>query len=299
MNNTHNYTEQLPLFFLSEQEVYDKKKNSIDELLSRSLKFRGSAEFRKFFSFIARFKHYSRYNTMLVYIQNSAVTFFGGVSYWKKNFNRTIKDDARPYIILAPNGPVMLVYDVMDTEGKLSADEFIKTGLGREVFGVEGVFDEVIYYNAIERAMNYGIKIKIVPQDLFSGGSITTSITNNLEIKINGDLNLKQRFPILIHELAHLLLGHTGHKEIIHYKHKSKIIKIKPRTKLGLSTKELEAETVSFLVCNKLGIITDADKYIAGYHVGEKALKNFSHDAVIKVTDKIEKTFISRIKPYY
>ena len=46
MNNTHNYTEQLPLFFLSEQEVYDKKKNSIDELLSRSLKFRGSAEFK-------------------------------------------------------------------------------------------------------------------------------------------------------------------------------------------------------------------------------------------------------------
>ena len=94
-----------------------KDKFAIDDLLRRSWKLRTKKEFTKFFDFIARFHHYSRYNTMLVYIQNEAVTFFGGIWYWKKKFNRTIKENARPYIILAPNGPVMLVYDIFDTEG--------------------------------------------------------------------------------------------------------------------------------------------------------------------------------------
>ena len=89
-------------------------KFTIDELLKRSWQFRNSNEFTKFFDFITRFHHYSRYNTMLVYIQNPAVTFFGGVSFWKKKFNRTIKENAKPHIILAPNGPIMLVYDIFE-----------------------------------------------------------------------------------------------------------------------------------------------------------------------------------------
>lgn len=295
MDNTLFSTKQLSLSFLSEQEVYDKNKNSIDELLSRSLKFRGSDGYTQFFQFIARFHHYSRYNTMLVYIQNPAVTFFGGVSYWKKKFNRTIKEDARPYIILAPSGPIMLVYDVMETDGELTATEFLNSGLGRQLYEVVGDFDDILYYNAIEKAEEYGITVKIVPENIFRGGSITTKITNKLEIKLKNELSFKERFPILIHEIAHLLLGHTGHTEI--KKEKGRPIQIKTRTKLGITTEELEAETVSYLVCSKLGLTTDAEKYIAGYHIGDEALENFSYDAVIKVTDKIEGTFVSKIGP--
>ncbi len=99
----------------SDSHIIDKF--TIDELLHRSWKHKDSKEFFKFFDFIAKFNHYSRYNSMLVYLQNEAVTFFGGKSFWKKKFDRTIKENARPYIILAPMGPVMMVYDVFDTEG--------------------------------------------------------------------------------------------------------------------------------------------------------------------------------------
>jgi hypothetical protein len=67
-------------------------KFTIDELLHRSWQHKGSEEFFKFFNFIASFNHYSRFNTMLVYLQNEAVTFFGGTAFWKKRFNRTIKE---------------------------------------------------------------------------------------------------------------------------------------------------------------------------------------------------------------
>lgn len=32
---------------------------------------------------------------MLVYLQNDAVTFFGGVSFWKKKFGRTLKEERK------------------------------------------------------------------------------------------------------------------------------------------------------------------------------------------------------------
>jgi hypothetical protein len=131
-------------------------KFTIDELLKRSWCFRSTKEFTKFFDFIARFNHYSRYNTMLVYIQNRAVTFFGGVSFWKKKFNRTIKEEARPYIILAPNGPVMLVYDIFETEGTESPEEFLEKGLGGKPFEVLGHLDERIFIHAIEEAKKWG-----------------------------------------------------------------------------------------------------------------------------------------------
>jgi len=76
---------------LFEKNDFINDKFTIDELLSRSWRFRSTTQFTKFFNFITRFHHYSRYNTMLVYIQNPAVTFFGGVSFWKKKFNRTMQ----------------------------------------------------------------------------------------------------------------------------------------------------------------------------------------------------------------
>lgn len=74
---------------------------------------------------------------MLVYLQNEAVTFFGGTAFWKKRFNPTIKEDARPYVILAPMGPVMMVYDVMDTEREETPQKFLEKGLGRKPIEVK------------------------------------------------------------------------------------------------------------------------------------------------------------------
>jgi hypothetical protein len=37
---------------------------------------------------------------------------------WRERFGRKPKDGARPLLILWPFGPVALVYDIIDTEGK-------------------------------------------------------------------------------------------------------------------------------------------------------------------------------------
>lgn len=267
-------------------------KFTIDELLHRSWKHKDSKEFFKFFNFIASFNHYSRFNTMLVYLQNEAVTFFGGTSFWKKRFNRNIKEDARPYVILAPMGPVMMVYDVMDTEGDDSPQKFLEEGLGRKPNEVIGKIQPSVLENTIQIAKRYGIKILLKEQSYFKGGHITTIFSGKLEIALNSNSTTEERFSVMIHELAHLFLGHTGHKELS-LDNSDKKIKLLQR-KLTRSAEELEAETVSFLLCKKLGLETRSAEYIAAYIQNDDELIKFSYEAVIKMADKIEAIFLKQ-----
>ena len=270
-------------------DVLDDK-NTIDELFKRSLRYKGSAEFTKFINFIAGFLHYSRYNTMLIYLQNKEVTFFGGKSYWKKKFGRTIKEDARAYIILAPKGPVMMAYDVMDTEGRDSPAEFLERGLGRKPLGVKGKLNPKIFLDAIKEVKKWGIELNYKPFSYFKGGHVTTIFAGHLEICLKEGMSNEENFAVLIHELAHLFLGHTGHKQL-HYQGKEKPTTLLVRNHTML-VQELEAETVSYLICYKLGLEKRSAEYLAGYIKNEKDLLEFSYETVIKTADKIEKLFI-------
>jgi hypothetical protein len=260
---------------------------SIDELFFNSLKFKGSVAYKKFFEFIARFNHYSRYNSMLVYIQNPAITFFGSASYWKKNFKRVIKPNARSMIILAPKGPVIIAYDVMDTTGELPAEDFLHHGLGIELYKVGGDFKES-YLESLKIFCNeYGFKVITKPLNFFNAGAVTTYITKKFEIYLREGHQNSQHFATLCHELAHIFLGHTGHKQLLSSSGKQNI-NLPQRMRLSKKVEELEAETVSYLVCTKLGLETQSLEYLAGYLTSEKDWKSFSYETVIKVADKLE-----------
>ena len=274
------------------QESSADDKFSIDALLKQSWQYKGSPQFVKFFDFISKFHHYSHFNTMMVYIQNPDITFFGSPSFWKNKCNRTIKkgDDLRAYVILAPMGPIMVVYDIFDTIGKDTPEEFLKEGLGREPFSVTGHINDDVLPKALEIARNWGIKIKIKPFSYFKGGHITTIYKGHLEICLKKDMTPEENFSVLIHELAHLFLGHTGHKEIKNKSRKNPITL--PERKLTTTAVELEAEAVSYLICKKLGLTTSSAEYIAGYIKSPDDLLKFSYESVIKVADKIEGMFL-------
>ncbi|SMO77696.1 protein of unknown function [Saccharicrinis carchari] len=275
-----------------EEKLNQEDRYTISALFKRAKEYRSSAEYINFIQFIERFNHYSRYNTMLVYTQNRAVTFFGGESYWKKKFRRTIKEDARPYIILAPGGPVMLVYDIFDTEGELTPQELLEEGLGSNPHKVNGELNESRLIDAIDLAQQWGIVVKKRPLSYFNGGFVTTIVTGKLEINLKEELGAAEQFSVLIHELAHLFLGHTGHKELIHIE-KTKKLRIEPR-RLNQNAEELEAETVSYLILKRLGLTSKSAEYIAGYIKSDSLLQEVNYEMIIKVADKIESLFIPK-----
>ena len=267
-------------------------KFTIDALLKKSWQHRGSAEFVKFFDFIAKFHHYSHFNSMMVYLQNPDVTFFGSPSFWKKKFNREItkSDINRSYVILAPMGPIMVVYDVFDTVGWDSPEDFLKNGLGRDPFQVTGKLKPGVLSKAVTEAEKWGISVTAKPFSYFKSGHITTVYKGKIEICLKENMTHEENFSVLIHELAHLFLGHTGHRQI-KYSSKEKPLQLLDR-KLTSTAEELEAEAVSYLICQKLGLITSSAEYIAGYIKSEDDLIKFSYETVIKIADKIESLFV-------
>ena len=273
-----------------EDTKYLNDRLTIDELIRRSWNLRDKKDFTRFIDFISKFEHYSRFNTMLVYIQNKEVTFFGGTSYWKKNFNRTIKKFAKPYIILAPKSPIMLVYDVMETDGRESPKEFLDRMFGENPFEVKGRIDPKIFEGAVLIAQSWGIQVYKKPLHYFKGGYVTTAVTERLEIYLQEEASVEENFTVLLHELAHILLGHTGHKEL--RKINDQKLVLPERLKISRSTEELEAETVSYLISTKLRLIPRSEEYIAGYLKNIDDLMQRNYELVIKVADKIENTFL-------
>ncbi|MFZ1679206.1 MAG: hypothetical protein WAT91_18125, partial [Saprospiraceae bacterium] len=246
-------------------DQFNTDKLTIDELFKRSRKHQGSKEFFRFFNFIAGFHHYSRFNTMLVYLQDNTVTFFGGTHFWKKKFKRTIKENARPYVILQPFAPVMMVYDIFQTEGNETPEEFLEQGLGSNLHDVKGFIKRKILDDAIMIAMSLGIRISFKPLSFFNYGYITTIYKQGPpEIALKAGMTYAQNLAVLIHELAHLFLGHTGHPVLQQKTKDGKIKEIKLiHRKLSTKVQELEAETISFLISKKLCLETRAAEYLA------------------------------------
>ena len=241
-------------------EPFSPDKLTIDELFKRSQKYRGSKEFFRFFNFIAKFNHYSRFNTMLVYLQDESVTFFGSSTFWRKRYNRRINADATPYVMLQPFGPVMLAYDLFQTAGADSPEKFLEKGLGSKPFEVKGRINPETLDDAIEIARSLGIKISFKPLSYFNAGYVTTIFKGHVEIALRQGMSYEQNMAVLIHELGHLFLGHTGHPILRSKKGNGSSIKLMNRA-LTITARELEAETISFLICKKLGLESKAAEY--------------------------------------
>ena len=72
-------------------------------------RYRGSKAFSEMLDFMANFRDYAPFNNMLVRLQDPTCSFFATAADWKRRFDRQLKDDARPMLILAPKHPVMVV----------------------------------------------------------------------------------------------------------------------------------------------------------------------------------------------
>jgi hypothetical protein len=227
---------------------------------------------------------------MLVYIQNPAVTFFGSESYWRKNFDRKVNEDARALIILAPKHPVLLAYDIYDTAGRESPQKLLERGVGMKLFEVKGSLKRDYLRRVIDRASSWGINVVFKPLSFFNAGYINTAHRKKMEICLKEGMTQEENFSVLVHELAHLLLGHTGHKEIVNLNSgRNMLIHVR---KLERNIEELEAESVSYLITYKLKLETRSAEYMAGYIKHDYELKFLSYESIIRTADNIEKMFL-------
>ena len=104
--------EQFDIF-----ETYATK-SLLDQLITDSRVYTQSQDYKELLDFVVRLRNFAPFNAMLLHIQKPGLSYAASERDWQERFGRRIKDGARPLLILWPFGPVVLVYDVQDTEGR-------------------------------------------------------------------------------------------------------------------------------------------------------------------------------------
>ena len=255
------------------KEITDKLEEGLKELFE-------SEKYRSYLSTMSKFHNYSFNNTLLIAMQKPEATLVAGYKAWQKNFNRHVNKGEKGIRILAPapykikeernkldpvTGEVMLdqdgmpqteevevkipafravsVFDVSQTDGEpipeLEAKELLST--------VEGYEDFI-------KAITYVAPAPIGFEDIPGDSKGYFSPTEN-RIAVQEGMSESQTLKTMVHETAHSMLHN---KEV----NKGDILApVKDR-----NTKEVEAESIAYTVCQHFGI--DTSEYSFGYIAG-------------------------------
>jgi hypothetical protein len=250
--------------------------SSIDHLFARSRRFRRSQKFADAVEFVARFREYSPFNNMLVYAQNPLTTYFATASHWRKSFGRSIKEEARGMLILAPRTPVLMVYDIADTDGPPLPDKL-------RMFGqISGRFNPALLDRTIKNCERDHIQVRRVPMGELHGGFTTSHGREpgwKMRIGLRADLEDAAAYAVLCHELAHIYLGHVGADRDGWWPF---------RMNLSEAVAEIEAESTAYIVCARAGLRTHAAEYLSSFVEDSDDLDAISLDLISRVAGRLE-----------
>lgn len=284
--------KQLELF----KDNRDKDISSIDRLFRDVKRYRKSSEFKKKLDFYCGFPYLGVYNAALVEQQRPGARLVLTTKKWEELYNRKIKPNARPVIILMPFYPVDFLFDIADTRPiakRVDDDEKEAIEAIIHLHRVESTQDVSFYYdNMMKNLPKQGIYYST---EYITGSELQAEIrkdrTEKLHIQINRDYreeyssyfainvsiraNKTEQLASLFHELGHLFCQHI---DCSWWEGRS-------YTK---ETKEFEAEIVSYLVCQRLGIRTKSVEYLSNYMEENEQIPPILIDCVFQAVDAIE-----------
>ena len=256
------------------REITDKLEQGIKELFE-------SEKFKEYLTTMSKFYNYSFNNTLLIAMQKPDATLIAGYTSWQRNFDRHVMKGEKGIKILAP-APYKAQEErekidpatqkpVLDADGK-PVTETVE--VIRPAFKVVSVFDvsqtdgkelpdiavdeltgSVENYAALFEALKQESPVPISFEDIPGGAKGYFSHVEN-RIAIQEGMSEIQTVKTAIHEIAHAKLHAINPDE-----------KVAPEERKDRHTKEVEAESVAYTVCQRYGIETSdySFGYIAGW----------------------------------
>ena len=274
-----------------------------------------SDRYRKYLSTMSRFHKYSLNNVMLIHSQRPDATLVAGFNRWKNSFGRHVKKGEKGIQILAPtpykikvekekldpdtklpvideNGEpvteekevsipmfkVVSVFDVSQTEGKPLPV------LAYSLSGAVEHYEE--FMEALKRTSTVPLKFEHTEKNVDGFFDLT-----NQSITIQAGMSEVQTVCAAIHESAHSRLHN--------YEHMAELaddgVTILTPEEKSRNTEEVEAESISYAVCQYFGIETADNSfgYIATWSKG-KELKELR--ASLETINRTSSELISSIE---
>jgi hypothetical protein len=114
------------------------------------------------------------------------------------------------------------------------------------------------------------------------------SVPHRYELLLSSNLSVEARYATLVHELGHLYCGHIGTPNEKWWP---------DRRGLPHQIREFEAESICYLVCQRLGIDNPSYEYLSGYIGKNEETPAISVECVMKAAGLIEQMGRERLKP--
>ena len=265
-----------------QQELFetDAARSLLDQLLTDSRLYTRTKDYKELLDFVIRLRNFAPFNAMLLQVQKPGLRFAASAVDWRDRFDRQPKEGARPLLILWPFGPVALVYDVQDTEGKDLPEDVLSC------FFAYGPIDQNRLVAFIELMKRRCVDCLMVDAGDGRAGSIKVvqRAANPKEktfyrMFLNDNHAPPTQFATIAHELGHLFLGHLG---------PDKVLSIPERASMNHTQIELEAESVSYLVCARSKVMSKSQAYLSKYVTETTAVDNIDIYQVMRAAGQVE-----------
>ena len=270
----------IPIVLTSEKpaeklkEITDRLEQGITELFE-------SERYREYLRVMSKFHNYSINNTLLIAMQKPDASLVAGFSAWKNNFERNVMKGQKGIKIIAPSPykikqemqkidphtqkpiigkdgkpvteekevtipayKVVSVFDVSQTEGKELPD-----------IAVDELTGDVDRYKDFFAALEKTSPVPIAFENI-EGGSHGYYHLEDKRIAINEGMSELQTLKTAIHEIAHAKLHDID----------LNAPKDEQQPHVDRRTREVEAESVAYTVCQHYGL--DTSDYSFGYVAG-------------------------------
>ena len=233
---------------------------------------------------MSKFHHYSYRNVLLIKLQDPNASRVAGFNTWKNDFERSVMKGETAIKILAPNPyKRMIEYKkldpatlnpILDKNGKTVMEKREEKMM---MYKVVSVFDvsqtkgkelpslvtpltkDVKNYKQFMKALHTVSTVPIIYQDLTGGANGHYDFVDK-EIVVKDGMSESATASTTVHEMAHSIL------------HDRNTTKLSDEDLQNRGKYEVEAESVSFVVCNYFGIKTDEKSfgYVTGWSEGKE-----------------------------
>ena len=193
-----------------------------------------------------------------------------------------------PIVILQPFGPVLFVFELGDTEGKPVPAEKLSS------LFASGIVLTRLWQNTIKSAEKYNVQIEESKQQGMALAGAAARLTDlpsteeknkrRFRVRLNSNHDLPTRFATLAHELGHIYCGHIGADSKGRWP---------DRSRLTSETRELEAEAVAWLVCQRNGITTRSKDYLSSL-IDRADQQDVSMYAIFDAANRVESRTVSK-----
>lgn len=260
------------------QSRYNITESNLDALWRNVKEYRQSKNFKAVMDACVRFRHLAPYNAMLVETQRPGAKYVLSEKEWRRKYDRGIKPNARPVIVLVPFGPVDFLFEINDTYPLKSnlfwkTDEDILEELAAPFKTKHDVSGQLLQH-VMEQLCFHGIAIESFVAGAGFAAQIELLQSNSHVIRIpygkdgsiawqaeyllsvNSKAERGETFASICHELGHLYCQH------LLYPRGWKPWEVRD---LPHAAQEFEAESVSWLICELLGIGNPSEQYLSDY----------------------------------